>query len=132
MEKTLVLIIDASSDTRSMYADYFVHHGYAVAEAAHGAEGVRRFHDLRPDLIVTELSEEPEWVHALQAMRWPEVGLETAMIACSTMIDSAWPAAPAGIDVDVALPKPTSPRTLLLEARELLARRASGMPAFAS
>lgn len=123
MEKALILIIDKSPATRSMYADCFRYYGYAVAEAADGVEGVRLFNELQPDLIVTELSDEPEWIQAIQALRWSDAGRETALIACSTRIDRSWPFPPAGVDVDVALAKPTSPHALLQEAEQLLAWR---------
>jgi CheY-like chemotaxis protein len=122
MERALILIIDTSAETRAIYGDYFRHHGYAVAQAADSAEAVRLYYELRPNLIVTELSEDPEWVQAIRTLRRPNAGLETPLIACSTTIDQRWPFPPPGIDVDVALPKPTSPRALLLEAQRLLAR----------
>lgn len=122
MQNALILIIDTSPETRSMYAEYFRYHGYSVAEAADASEGVRLFQKLQPNLVVTELSDEAEWLQAIRILRWPETGGRTAVIACSTWIDPKWPVVPPGIDVDVALAKPTSPRTLLLEAEQLLAR----------
>ena len=129
MPKERILIIDKSPETRAMYAEYFRYHGYRVVEAADGAEGVRLFAQLQPDLVVTELSDEPEWARAIRLLRWPKTGGVTAVIACSTWIDRNRPAAPAGIDVDVALPKPTSPRKLLRVAQELLARGGASVPA---
>jgi CheY-like chemotaxis protein len=120
MDKALILIIDESGDTRAMYGDYFRYHGYAVAEAADGLEGLRLYYKLQPDLVVTELSDEPEWIRALRTMRGHGHGRKTATIACSTTIDASWPYAPPGVDVDMALPKPISPRTLLLQAQHLL------------
>lgn len=123
MAKELILIIDASAETRSMYGDYFRYHGYEVAEAPDAAEGVQLLSELRPDLVVTELSEEPEWVEGIRTLRRSGTGEERAMIACSTRIDPTWPCAPPEIDVDRALPKPLSPRVLLLEAQAVLASR---------
>lgn len=120
MDTALILIIDESEDTRAMYGDYFRYHGYAVAEAADGAEALRLYYRLQPDLIVTELSDEPEWIRAIRTMRGQGGGRKTATIACSTTIDATWPYAPPGVDVDMALAKPTSPRTLLLQAQHLL------------
>jgi CheY-like chemotaxis protein len=122
--KALILIIDQSSDTRAMYADCFRHHGYAVAEAADSHEGLALSRSLRPDLIVTELSTEHEWVQAIRVIRGNGVAGETAIIACSSSIEPSWPCVPEGIDVDRALPKPTSPSTLLMAAEQLLAGRA--------
>jgi DNA-binding response OmpR family regulator len=123
MHKPLILIIDTSPETRSMYAHYFRYNGYRVVQADDGEEVVRMFPGMRPALVITELSEDPGWARALRLLRWPRSGGKTAVIACSTMIDR-WRGVPEGIDVDVALPKPTSPRTLLREAERLLARRA--------
>lgn len=129
MAKALILIIDKSGETRSMYGDYFRYHDYEVAEAADAAEGMLVFSELRPDLVVTELSEEPEWMRGVQTLRRWGRSRATGMIACSTTIDASWPFAPPGVDVDRALPKPLSPRELLLEAEAVLAERAAGAAA---
>lgn len=124
MATALILVIDPSAVTRSMYGDCFRHAGYDVAESEDATEGVRLFTELGPRLVVTELSDDPEWREAIGAFRSPEPGRRTPVILCSTRIDRRWPAPPAGIDVDVALAKPISPRALLLEASDLLAPRA--------
>jgi CheY-like chemotaxis protein len=122
MQQRLILIVDHDRSTRTMYADYFRHHGYAVAEAAFGAEGVRLFRQLRPDLIVTELSLEPDWVETLRTVRTNN-RFDTIIIACCASID---PGCPFSLDgVDRALSKPTSPRALLLEAEQLLGERSA-------
>jgi CheY-like chemotaxis protein len=123
MEKPLILIIDRSEYTRAMYGDCFRHHGYAVMEAADGVEGLNLFREVEPDLVVTEVSRDPDWIEAIRAMRSPGPGRHTATIACSVTIDPAWPFAPAGFDVDLALAKPISPRALLLQAERVLAVR---------
>jgi CheY-like chemotaxis protein len=120
MHKALILIIDQSSATRAMYADYLRHHGYDVAEAADSAEGFQLSVALHPDLVVTELPADHEWVQAIRVVGRNGAARETAIIACSTHIDPRWPYMPEGVDVDRALPKPTSPRTLLYEVERLL------------
>lgn len=120
MATPLILVIDPSAVTRSMYGDYFRHAGYDVAEAGDATEGVRLFNELGPRLVVAEVSDEPEWREAMGALRSPEPGRRTPVILCSTRIDPRRPAPPAGIDVDVALAKPVSPRALLLEVSDLL------------
>jgi CheY-like chemotaxis protein len=121
MRKALILIIDQSQDTRAMYGDYFRHHGYTVVEAADGMEGVRLFRQFQPDLVVTELSEEQEWMGAIRSIVAGSSGWKPASIACSTSIDPSWPFPPPGVDVDMAVPKPVSPRSLLEQAEQLLA-----------
>jgi CheY-like chemotaxis protein len=123
MEKPLILLIDPSVDTRAMYGEYFRFHGYTVAEAADTAEALRLFPELQPDLVVTEFSLDPEWCDAIRAMRDQGNGYKTATILCSVMIDAAWPFAPPGIEADLALPKPISPRALLLQAEQVLRAR---------
>ena len=127
MHKALILFLDPSSETRAMYADYFRHHGYDVAEAADSAGAVALHTRRRADLVVTELSDRPEWKDAIRSMRWPEPGFETPVIACSSRIDPDWPFAPIWVDVDVALPKPTPPSAVLRAARHLLARRSANL-----
>jgi DNA-binding response OmpR family regulator len=117
MNPVLVLIIDNSHDTRAMYADYFRHHGFAVAEAATGPEGAALCEQLKPALVITELSTSPEWMDALWSIRSGR-GAATPILACSTQIERSAPWGPAC--VDVALPKPASPRALLDQARALL------------
>lgn len=128
MDRTLILLIDASGDTRAMYGDYFRYHGYAVAEAADGPEGLRLFRTLRPDLVVTELSDDPDWMRAIRTICGVGARRTTATIACSTTIDATWPLAPPSLDVDLALPKPISPRNLLLHAQHLLDARHLAVP----
>jgi DNA-binding response OmpR family regulator len=117
MNPVLVLIIDNSHDTRAIYADYFRHHGFAVAEAATGPEGAALFEQLRPALVITELSASPEWMDALWAIRSGRGA--TPILACSTQIERSAPWGPPC--VDAALAKPASPRALLEQARALLA-----------
>jgi DNA-binding response OmpR family regulator len=123
MAKALILIIDESRDTRTMYADYFRYHGYAVAEAANGMEGARISREIQPDLIVTELTGEVDWLRAIRVVGHNGTARETAVIACSTVIDPCRPWLPHGVDIDAALAKPASPRTLLHEVEHLLGRR---------
>ncbi len=116
----LILIVDPHRETREMYGDYFRYHGYAVAEAATSPEALFLAAELEPELVVTELSDEPEWLAAVRAIRRPGRSRPPAVIACSNSIDRRWPGAPPGVDVDRALPKPTSPRALLQVVRQLL------------
>ena len=125
MHKPLILIIDTDPDTRSMYAEYFRYQGYRAAEAEDGMDACQLFPypELQPSVVVTELSEAPEWMEAIARLRRPGPGRETPLIACSTLIDPSWPFPPAWLDADVALPKPATPAVLFQEAQQLLARQ---------
>lgn len=52
----LVLIVDDFDDNREMYAEYLAHSGLRVAQARDGHEAVRAATQLRPDLIIMDLS----------------------------------------------------------------------------
>jgi two-component system cell cycle response regulator DivK len=55
-EKPLILVVDDFEDNREMYAQYLTWAGFRVAEAANGQEALDRAFELRPDLIVMDLS----------------------------------------------------------------------------
>jgi DNA-binding response OmpR family regulator len=116
----LILIIDGSEYTRAMYSEYFRYHGYSVAEAGNATEGLHLARQLKPDLIVTELSDEPAWLWSIRRIRDGRAGHRPWIIACSTIIDASCPFGPPGVDVDLALAKPISPRALLLQMQLLL------------
>ena len=118
---TLILVVDPSPDTRAIYTDYFTHHGYLVAQAAHAVEAAQLTRMLHPAVIVTELCEDGEWVHVI---RCGDSGREAAIIACTTLVDASAPRLPFACDVDSVIPKPASLRTLLGEVERLVARHA--------
>ena len=131
MGKALILLIDPSAATRSMYRDRFRHAGYEVVEAEDAAEGLRLFARLDPRLVVTELSDDARWLDALRMLRALVPGQRTPVILCSTRINPFSPVSPDGVDADVALAKPVSPRHLLAVADDVLARQdGAGPPPF--
>jgi two-component system, cell cycle response regulator DivK len=52
----IVLVADDSFDAREMYALYFQHRGYGAYTAEDGDAAVHMARDVRPDLIVMDLS----------------------------------------------------------------------------
>lgn len=52
----LVLIVDDFEDNREMYAQYLRFHGYEIVEADNGQEALKQAAELRPDVIVMDLS----------------------------------------------------------------------------
>jgi CheY-like chemotaxis protein len=51
-----VLVVDDFADNRQMYAEYLAFVGYRVAEAENGQEAVDKAMEMRPDVIVMDLS----------------------------------------------------------------------------
>jgi CheY-like chemotaxis protein len=51
----MILVIDDNATERALMRKILEGDGYTVREAADGFEGVRLFHELRPDLVVCDL-----------------------------------------------------------------------------
>ena len=52
----LILVVDDFADNREMYTQFLEFSGFRVAEAQNGHEALEKAFDLRPDLIVMDLS----------------------------------------------------------------------------
>jgi CheY-like chemotaxis protein len=52
----LILVVDDFADNREMYSQFLAFSGFRVAEAQNGHEALEKAFDLRPDLIVMDLS----------------------------------------------------------------------------
>ena len=52
----LILVVDDYQDAREMYAEYLQFSGFRVAEAKTGNEAIDKAFELRPDLILMDLS----------------------------------------------------------------------------
>lgn len=52
----LILVVDDYQDAREMYAEYLQFSGFRVAEARNGNEAVSQAFELKPDLILMDLS----------------------------------------------------------------------------
>jgi len=56
MPGALILVVDDFEDNREIYAQFLRFSGYRVAEAVDGLDALAKAADLRPDLIVMDLS----------------------------------------------------------------------------
>jgi len=52
----LVLVVEDHADSREMYVHFLAMSGFRTAEAVNGQEAIQLAVDLRPELIVTDLS----------------------------------------------------------------------------
>src|SRR5215831_11587898 len=52
----LILVVDDYQDAREMYAEYLQYSGFRVAEAGTGNEALAKAFELKPDLILMDLS----------------------------------------------------------------------------
>jgi two-component system cell cycle response regulator DivK len=52
----LVLIVEDDPGTRLMYRDFLSHAGFRTADAHNGHQALEKAHELRPDLVVTDIA----------------------------------------------------------------------------
>ena len=125
----LVLVVDDFKDGREMYAEYLSHVGFRVAEAGDGEEAVEKARELRPDVVLMDLSlpgmdgwEATRLLKADPLTRGIRVVALTAH-ALSSYADSARAAGCDGV-----VTKPCLPPDLAAEVRRQLEARVANVP----
>lgn len=117
----LVLVVDDFEDNRAMYVEYLSFQGLRVAEAVNGEEAVARAKELRPDVVIMDLS--LPVMDGWEATRRIKADPKTKDIKVIALTGHAEPAhakraLDAGCDDFVA--KPCLPEHLLEKVREHL------------
>lgn len=84
MKKNTVLIVDDAAFMRQMLADILAKNGYTVVgEAATGEEGVDKFIELKPDLVIMDIHM-PEGLDGLHATKKiKEIDKDARILICS-------------------------------------------------
>ena len=116
-----VLIVDDDLDSRSICSVLLRHFGYTVVEAADGAEGVRLAKQVRPDIVVMDVT--LPVLDGWEATSRIKSDPETAEVPVIMLTARALPADRVrGVDVgcDSYLTKPCSPKTLKAEIERVL------------
>ncbi len=121
----LVLVVDDYDDSREMYADYLVFSGFRVAQARSGPEALELALELRPDLILMDLS--IPGIDGWEVTRRLKADRRTGRVPVIALTGHALSgdaerAKEAGCDAFVA--KPCLPDDLVQEIRRLLGRAA--------
>jgi two-component system, cell cycle response regulator DivK len=119
----LVLLIDDNDDNREVYAQYLQFHGWRVAMAADGLDGLTQAAGLKPDVVVLDLSlPKLDGWEVARRLRADPVTREIRVLALTghTLDASRQRALEAG--VDEYLVKPCLPETLLAGIQRLLKR----------
>jgi CheY-like chemotaxis protein len=120
----LILVVDDFEDNRAMYAEYLKHAGYRVIEAADGREAVARTRELRPQVVVMDLSlPVMDGWEATRVLKSDARTCATPIIALTghALAGHSQGAREAGCDAFLA--KPCLPKTLLEKIRSILATR---------
>jgi hypothetical protein len=117
----LILVVDDYEDAREMYAEYLQYSGFRVAEARNGLEAMEKAFELRPDLILMDLS--LPVMDGWEATRRLKADGRTKSIPVVALTGHARAghsegARKAGCDAFVT--KPCLPDALVLEVRRVL------------
>lgn len=126
MSSTTILIVEDNADNRDIYTTMLRHHGYVVAEAENGEEGIRLAHELLPGVVLMDVS--MPGIDGLEATRRLKADPRTAAIpviavTAHAMQEDRDRARDAGCDGYLA--KPVEPRRVLEEVARLLAAQAA-------
>jgi len=122
-QRPLVLVVDDYQDAREMYAEYLSFSGFRVAEAANGIEALEKAFELRPDVILMDLSLPglDGWA-ATRQLKTDERTRDIPVVALTghALAGASDGARQAGCDAFVT--KPCLPDELVLEVKRVLDR----------
>ena len=117
----LVLVVDDYQDAREMYAEYLSFSGFRVVEASTGTEAVEKALELRPDVILMDLS--LPGMDGWAATRQLKNDDRTKFIPVVALTGHALAGASEGARLagcDAFVTKPCLPDELVIEVRRML------------
>ena len=119
--RPLILVVDDYQDAREMYAEYLEFSGFRVAEAKTGNEAIDKAFELRPDLILMDLS--LPGMDGWEATRLLKSDERTRLIPVVALTGHALAGASEGArkaGCDSFVTKPCLPDDLVVEVRRML------------
>jgi two-component system, cell cycle response regulator DivK len=117
----LVLIVDDSADARELYAMYLNHVGFSVRAVADGQAAIDAAVELRPDVIVMDLSmPQVDGITATQRLRLHPRTRDVPVILLTGFPQKAIERGALEAGVDVFLTKPCLPEDLEAHVRRLM------------
>ena len=123
MEPTTILVVEDNADNREIYCTMLRHHGYTVAEAETGENGIRVAGEVLPAVVLMDVS--MPGIDGFEATRRLKADPRTAAIpvvavTAHALAEDRMRALQAGCDGYLA--KPVEPRRVLEEVQRLVAR----------
>ena len=121
LKAPLILVVDDYQDAREMYAEYLQFSGFRVAEARNGNEAVNQAFELKPDLILMDLS--LPGMDGWEATRVLKADERTRHIPVVALTGHALAGASEGAKkagCDSFVTKPCLPDDLVVEVRRML------------
>ena len=116
----MVLVAEDSEDLREAYVDWFVYKGVRAEQAASGPETLQKALDLRPDVVVMDLSLPGlDGFEVCRRLRLDERTAAVPLIALTGHADAAIEERARACGFDAYLLKPCLPEQLLAEVRRL-------------
>ena len=118
----LILVVDDYQDAREMYAEYLQFSGFRVAEARNGNEAVSQALELKPNLILMDLS--LPGMDGWEATRVLKADDRTRHIPIVALTGHALAGASEGAKragCDSFVTKPCLPDDLVVEVKRMLA-----------
>ena len=120
-QSPLILVVDDYQDAREMYAEYLQFSGFRVAEAKTGSEAIEKAFELRPALILMDLS--LPGMDGWEATRQLKADERTRHIPVVALTGHALAGASEGAKkagCDSFVTKPCLPDDLVIEVRRML------------
>ena len=116
----LVLVAEDSADLREAYVDWFVYKGVRAEQAASGPETLQKALDLRPSVVVMDLSLPGlDGFEVARLLRLDERTAAVPLIALTGHADATVAERARASGFDAYLVKPCLPEQLLAEVRRL-------------
>ena len=110
----LILIAEDADDSRAMYVEFFGDAGYRVAEACDGAEAIAKTRELRPTVIVMDMSMPgTDGWEATRILKSDPETRDVCIVALTGHGEAHYRQLAAEIGVDAFVLKPCLPSDLL-------------------
>ncbi len=121
-----ILVVEDEREIARMVQAYLIREGYRVEVAFSGDEGLRLFHDLKPDLVVLDLM--IPGIHGLELARRIRQESNVPIIMLTARAEEADRVAGLEMGADDYVTKPFSLRELAARVRAVLRRVEGGPP----
>jgi two-component system, cell cycle response regulator DivK len=122
MDSPLILIVEDNTDAREIFSTYLRHSGFSVAEASDGVDVLRLTKELRPAVVLMDLSmpQVDGWT-ALRQLKADEqtAGVPVVALTAHSMEGDEQKTIEAGFIS--YLSKPLDPKKMVSEVRRILA-----------
>ncbi|MGH7457757.1 MAG: response regulator [Longimicrobiaceae bacterium] len=127
MKSKLILIVDDDADTREVFSQFLVHHGYQVATAFTGEQAMQALRQELPDLVVMDLAipSVDGWT-LTTLLKGDQRTRHVPIVVVSAHVEKEDRARAERAGCDAFLGKPCRPQTLLATVQGLLEAGGAG------